>query len=813
MPFAFALPTTSSVLLSDCFDSLTHPALPLTATTKRSIVKDALKKHKRLAPPAREAHLPAVQRAINDYLPFLLALNAATGFRHHGPERLDVDIKRPLHVEWRSTLSAALPGREHARPKLTGLHHEIAFTLSTLAYTHALLARSQLRALHASTAWTTEQRTTAIATAMKHLVDAHAIHTHLLSLPAVAAAQDAPVDVQPATISALASLALAEATMIVIAKDDPYIAAVSDGRNENNKDWMFKAPTIPKVRAHLYARFCLAAAEHATAAGGLLGRGSGAAKLDQDLVKYVDQVRRTARGRAARFLAIDAELSGKTGEGLAWLKGARKELGLVVELEDGKRKGFKGLKQSWQERREDRKVDKGAEWGMDAGRLEEARVVEMLEAKWDKENSTINVQLVPPYEPLLAQMPSGREYHTPQPYQPPTLDTDVLAQMRAPPEPDEKAFRGDEEDSGDEAVYGQGTEPFFASFSQFSRPGKQSFTLLLHWPPGKMGASDGIRALLEPLLSIPLFNHIDGLELSTLSRVSASRIAKSALPYIGRIELVASDAFRDDYSPLYLANFDGHELEPPTAIICRLEDEFAGRRRGVSPYRMVGIRDHHGVAIGAAHFSIFLLRAQDVVVPYLQYIYVRPQNRGQMMSEVLHTFVLAVSEADARSRGWALPHLPFTLCESQPGFGKQEKVDRAMIHSRSGSRALLLRRRGDGKVLSAHVQPGLAPEDPPTTLIWLLRACPRGGHARGDHARCDDRLGKAVIAAFYRSLRDEGFPERNIALAERMVEARCQDSTTRQTGLISRVAVVTRAQSSGWWFQHETLLAADGGVS
>ncbi|KAF2209335.1 hypothetical protein CERZMDRAFT_47229 [Cercospora zeae-maydis SCOH1-5] len=459
MPFPFALPTTGYVLLCDFFDSVTHPALPLTATAKRSIVKDVLKKYKRLSPHARETHLPTVQRAINDYLPFLLALHAGAGFRDLGPGRLDVEIKRPLQVEWRSTLSAALPGRDHARRKLSGLAHETAFTLSTLAYTHALLARSQLRALHASTLLPPEQRTSAIAAAMKHLLDAHALHTHLLSLPAVAAADDAPVDVQPATVSALASLALAEATMIVIAKDDPYIAAVSDARDENNNDWMFKPPTIPKVRAHLYARFCLAAAEHATAASGLLGRGSGAAKLQPELVRYAADVRRTARGKAARFLAIDAELSGKTGEALAWLRGARKELGLVVELEEGKRKGFKGLRQTWQERREDRKVDQGAEWGMDAGRLEEARVVEMLEAKWDKENSTINVQLVPPYEPLLARMPSGREYHTPQPYQPPSLDPDVLAQMRAPPEPDEKAFRGDEEDSGNEGIYGEGNEP------------------------------------------------------------------------------------------------------------------------------------------------------------------------------------------------------------------------------------------------------------------------------------------------------------------------------------------------------------------
>ncbi|KAK3068952.1 hypothetical protein LTR53_013077, partial [Teratosphaeriaceae sp. CCFEE 6253] len=322
----------------------------------------------------------------------------------------------------------------------------IAFTLSTLAYTHSLLARSQLVLLHEATMLSAEQRTTAISAAMKHLLEAHSIHKYLISLPSVSAARDAPADIQPSTISALASLTLAEATLIVVSKDDPYAAAVLEDRNESNKDWMFKAPSIPKVRAHLFARICLAAAEHASQAQGLLGPG----KVDVDLVKYAADLRRTARGKAARFLAIDAELSGKTGEGLAWLEGARNELGLSTELKDGQRRGLRGLKQSWQERREDKRVEKGGEWGLDAGKLEETRVVEMLEAKWDKENSTINVQLVPPYQPLLASMPSGREYHSPQPYQPPQLDTQTLVLMRAPPDPEEAAFRGEEDDSGGE---------------------------------------------------------------------------------------------------------------------------------------------------------------------------------------------------------------------------------------------------------------------------------------------------------------------------------------------------------------------------
>lgn len=446
MPFPFSLPTTSSVLLSDFFSSKTYPSLPLTATTKRSVLKDALKKHKRLSPRERAVHLSTVQDALHSYIPYLFALNTASGYRDIGNEVVDVEIVRPLEVEWRATLTASLPGREAPRPKLTGLHHELAFVLSTLGYVRSLIARAHLRGLYEANDFSPEQRTSTIGAAMKQLLEAHSIYTYLLSLPSVSASKDAPVDIQPSTISGVAYLAMAEATLIVVSKDDPYAAAVADDRNAFNQDWMFKAPSIPKVRAHLFARICLAAADHAGQAHGLLSRAT-SGRIDEDLVKYVGDFQRTARAKAIRFLAINSDLSGSTGEAIAWLNGAKRELGITTEIEDGKRKGFRGLKQSWQERREDRRVEKGGEWGMDAGRLEEARVLEMLEAKWDKENSTINVQAVPPFEPLLRSAPSGREYHSPEAWSPQAIDADELARMRAPPGPQERAFRGEEDDS------------------------------------------------------------------------------------------------------------------------------------------------------------------------------------------------------------------------------------------------------------------------------------------------------------------------------------------------------------------------------
>ncbi|GAB7365924.1 hypothetical protein MBLNU230_g7252t1 [Neophaeotheca triangularis] len=492
MPYPFVLPTTSSVLFSDFFASPTHPSLPLTATSKRSVLKDTLKKHKRLASGSQAAHLSVIQDALNNYLPYLLALNTASGYRDVGSERLDVNIVKPLEVEWRSTLSASIPGREPPRPKLTGLHHELAFVLSTLGYTYTLQARAQLRALHDTTTQTTEQRTTAISTAMKHLLSAYSIHNHLASQPQSDPSNppitSGPIDTQPSTLSALASLALAEATLVVVSKDDPYAAAIADDRNASNRDWMFRAPTIPKVRAHLYARICLAAAEHASQAHGLLARTPGGvgSKIDDDLVKYTHDLRQTSRAKATRFLAIDAELSGKTGEALAWLRGARGELGLpTADVEEGRRRGLKGLKHTFMEKREDRKIATNSrEWGLDAGRLEEARVVEQLEAKWEKENSTINVQVVPPEGPLLAAMPSGREYHSPAAWVPPQLDEGTLAAMRAPPEPgQDRGFGGEEEDSGDEMGAGGyvpagvgGTTPgaFPASAGELGRSGTAS---------------------------------------------------------------------------------------------------------------------------------------------------------------------------------------------------------------------------------------------------------------------------------------------------------------------------------------------------
>jgi hypothetical protein len=67
-------------------------------------------------------------------------------------------------------------------------------------------------------------------------------------------------------------------------------------------------------------------------------------------------------------------------------------------------------------------------------------------------------------------MPSGREYHTPKSFVPPTLDEESIVRMRAPPDPAESAFKGEEEDSDDEDARGPLDAPgaFPASQSSMS---------------------------------------------------------------------------------------------------------------------------------------------------------------------------------------------------------------------------------------------------------------------------------------------------------------------------------------------------------
>lgn len=454
MPFPFVLPTTSSFSFSSSINSSSHPSLPLSTSTYRGVVRDALKKHKRLPPSSQISNTATVISSINGYIPYLLAVDngLSSGNLPVGGDTVSLDLITSPVIEWRPTLSAdVVPGRERARVKIHSFQHETFFVLSTLAFCYVLTSRSSLQPLYVTSGdhLTPQQRTSAITTASKNLVEAASIWLYLAGRPEQPGSSPPCIDVTPATARALSSLAHAEATLLAVLKDDPYPAAVAQDRNKDDREWMFKSPDIPKVRAHLFARLSLAASEHAAKAASLCHAG-GSNKISPSLANYIEDLRRTSRAKACRFFGIDAELGGNTAEGIGWLRAGLQELG--VEVKDPKKGlSFSRFKKDFTEKREDRRVEKETAWGVDAGRLEETRVLEMLDTKWNKINDTVgflqhhsndpvtdfhqmNTQVIPPVNSLLSKMPSGRDMYTIKPYEPPTVDRNALEAMRAPPD-------------------------------------------------------------------------------------------------------------------------------------------------------------------------------------------------------------------------------------------------------------------------------------------------------------------------------------------------------------------------------------------
>ncbi|EEP76513.1 predicted protein [Uncinocarpus reesii 1704] len=501
MVFSFSLPTTSHLSFQSYLTSPTHPSLPSSASTARHALRLALKKHKALLPAQRPAHLPSILTALHEYLPYLFALSQGLS-SNPGPEHEDIDVilRTEIEVAWRATLSAPASAlhvlhraAQGARLKGCGLDFEIAFVLFTLGYVLSLRARTRvLNTVYASATPTVEQKTAAAQAAMKDLLAASSVHTYLASAGLGAMTSEAghgpssaPVpDMDPSTQSALASLAMAEATLLAVLKDDAYLSACIQARNKDDTEWMIKAPDIPKVRALLFARLCVRAAEYseqaAASAGAVKSGGSSSPdssgaerrKLDENLVNYMRVLARVGRAKACRFLGIDAEMAGKVGEGIAWLRAGKSILGFKGSLEGDEEKsgskvtgrmGFSKLKRQWSERREEKRLEEsasgkkgeqaaGLDWGDDAGREEEGRVIEMLEAKWMKMNDTVNTQAIPSSAAYLSRLPSGRDIHPPPgPYVPPHLDADHLARMRAPPESPGFADVGDssEEEVGE----------------------------------------------------------------------------------------------------------------------------------------------------------------------------------------------------------------------------------------------------------------------------------------------------------------------------------------------------------------------------
>ncbi|KAK3208255.1 hypothetical protein GRF29_77g138865 [Pseudopithomyces chartarum] len=246
MPFPFVLPTTSSISFTDSFTSSTHPSLPTHATTARGVVRDVLKRYKRLPPSSQPSNLSTVLAALHEYIPYLFALDAGLSGTPCAGEEIDLVLVKEVEVEWRSVLGSQGAGTTPSRVRMKSLDSELFFALGTLAQVYCLQARAQLHTLYNAAAPSSEQRVSAITAAMKHFLDANSIYTFLATRAQSWTQVSPAVDIAPPVLGALAAVTLAEATLITVLKDDPYPAAVQEDRNKASKEWMFRGTEMPK---------------------------------------------------------------------------------------------------------------------------------------------------------------------------------------------------------------------------------------------------------------------------------------------------------------------------------------------------------------------------------------------------------------------------------------------------------------------------------------------------------------------------------------------------------------------------------------
>ena len=472
MPFPFTLPTVSPVSFSTHYISLAYPSLPLACSTHRGILRDSLKSHKRLPAPAQGANIKHIISVTTEYLSYLQFLYKALQLGDVSPIPTAPEIGTAWTPTLASTTRFGVPSsRERARGR--GLEYEIFWAYSTLAYAHSIQARVLLIGFlsppSSSPSPETSSTSQLLPQAINHVLTSASIFNYLLSLPPPKNWQPGnekntlslPHNISQPMLSSLASISLASATLLAVLKTDPYptyLAITSNTRKNDNdhaysKEYLYNPPNPPKgVKALLFSRLCVAASEHATKAQGAISDIIRAGTVNEDYVRYIDELRRAAKARGCRFLGVDAEAQGRLGEGIAWIKLARETLTGSVSASSsstGEQEG-KG-KKTLASRMEKLRLSKSppsplstfsshtAASGNGGGLplhldpctvYSELQVIESLDAKWTKMNDKLIFEKVPPTNSLIAKIPGGREVHTVQQFAPVQLGEDSVNQLR-----------------------------------------------------------------------------------------------------------------------------------------------------------------------------------------------------------------------------------------------------------------------------------------------------------------------------------------------------------------------------------------------
>ncbi|KAF3911804.1 hypothetical protein AA313_de0207568 [Arthrobotrys entomopaga] len=447
MTFDFTLPTTSPASFAASFSSSSAPSLPSAASTRRAVYRDSLKRHKRLSPSEQTNAISSLQTTIDEYLPYLHTLDAYKTSQ-------DVIQSSEFETEWRATLSRRSGPAEAPRIRRKGLEYEICFATATLAYTHALRARSFIEAalqFPPSDSSSTSSSEHLINQATQHMTTAASIFLFLQNRAATAerSTQQMPPDVTTSIYNALWSLSLASATLLAGLKQDPYPSIIAIQNDKNSKEWMYKAPTVPNsVKSKLLARLCMYSADMASKAAAGVASTPGSSP---GLQSYCEDLVKTAKAKACRFLGVDAEVSGKLGEAIGWLLAGKEILGMVSAGDEDKGKFSRGL-DKLKKAREERKIEKSLPEGLiahDAGRMEEAMVLNELEKKWRRINDSVNFENIPPTSSLISMLPRGRPiFAENQVWTPPKLSSSELVQLQnqAPNDGETDWLRADDSD-------------------------------------------------------------------------------------------------------------------------------------------------------------------------------------------------------------------------------------------------------------------------------------------------------------------------------------------------------------------------------
>lgn len=156
--------------------------------------------------------------------------------------------------------------------------------------------------------------------------------------------------------------------------------------------------------------------------------------MSEDLLKYLESLQKVGRAKSCRFLGIDAEASSRCGEGISWLLLAKSILTGSAATASGSSSStsIDKLRRELSERKEAKHIAAAdPNWGMDAGRAEEIKVLEALEGKWRKLNDSIMFQTLPDVGELMKRIPSGREFHSLKAWEAPMLGAEEMRALKA----------------------------------------------------------------------------------------------------------------------------------------------------------------------------------------------------------------------------------------------------------------------------------------------------------------------------------------------------------------------------------------------